>query len=133
MQVGNTEIHAHRNVLACVSPHLMELFSSDVVSVELRLPPALTVCFLFFWDSRSPGGFRASTGKQCAVCFCCWNDLESSRCTFPLLLQDTVNGATADGKAPCYRLNGHITLTGLRFLVEYAYTGSLEVPGDMVS
>uniref|UniRef100_A0A8D8F4K6 Influenza virus NS1A-binding protein homolog B n=1 Tax=Culex pipiens TaxID=7175 RepID=A0A8D8F4K6_CULPI len=74
--VGNTEIHAHRNVLACVSPHLMELFSSDV---------------------------------------------------------DTVNGATADGKAPCYRLNGHITLTGLRFLVEYAYTGSLEVPGDMVS
>lgn len=65
--------------------------------------------------------------------FCCWNDLESSRCTFPLLLQDTVNGATADGKAPCYRLNGHITLTGLRFLVEYAYTGSLEVPGDMVS
>ncbi|XP_038117896.1 influenza virus NS1A-binding protein homolog A isoform X1 [Culex quinquefasciatus] len=73
--VGNTEIHAHRNVLACVSPHLMELFSSDV---------------------------------------------------------DTVNGATADGKAPCYRLNGHITLTGLRFLVEYAYTGSLEVPGDMI-
>lgn len=52
---------------------------------------------------------------------------------FSLLLQDTVNGATADGKAPCYRLNGHITLTGLRFLVEYGYTGSLEVPGDMVS
>lgn len=32
-QVGSTEIHAHRNVLACVSPHLMELFSSDVVSI----------------------------------------------------------------------------------------------------
>jgi influenza virus NS1A-binding protein len=27
--VENTEIHAHRNVLACVSPHLMELFSAE--------------------------------------------------------------------------------------------------------
>lgn len=29
LHVENTEIHAHRNVLACVSPHLMELFSND--------------------------------------------------------------------------------------------------------
>jgi hypothetical protein len=32
-QVENTEIHAHRNVLACVSPYLMELFSAEQVSV----------------------------------------------------------------------------------------------------
>jgi len=31
-QVENTEIHAHRNVLASVSPYLMELFSAEQVS-----------------------------------------------------------------------------------------------------
>lgn len=76
--VENTEIHAHRNVLACVSPQLMELFSTDA---------------------------------------------------------GTVNGAAAasDAKLPCYRLNGQITKPGLKYLVEYAYTGSLEVPDEMVS
>ncbi|XP_055539704.1 influenza virus NS1A-binding protein-like isoform X1 [Wyeomyia smithii] len=73
--VGSTEIHAHRNVLACVSPHLMELFSSDV---------------------------------------------------------GNLSGTAAEGKTPCYRLNGHITTPGLKYLVEYAYTGSLEVPNDMI-
>lgn len=73
--VGSTEIHAHRNVLACVSPHLMELFSSDV---------------------------------------------------------GNVNVSTNEGKIPCYRLNGHITTQGLKCLVEYAYTGSLELPNDMI-
>ncbi|CRK98360.1 CLUMA_CG011720, isoform A [Clunio marinus] len=29
LHVENTEIHAHRNVLACVSPYLMELFSAE--------------------------------------------------------------------------------------------------------
>lgn len=29
LTVENTEIHAHRNVLACVSPYLMELFSAE--------------------------------------------------------------------------------------------------------
>uniref|UniRef100_A0A1L8DLL9 BTB domain-containing protein n=1 Tax=Nyssomyia neivai TaxID=330878 RepID=A0A1L8DLL9_9DIPT len=29
LNVGNTDIHAHRNVLACVSPYLMELFSAE--------------------------------------------------------------------------------------------------------
>ncbi|XP_059608606.1 influenza virus NS1A-binding protein-like isoform X2 [Phlebotomus argentipes] len=29
LNVGNADIHAHRNVLACVSPYLMELFSAD--------------------------------------------------------------------------------------------------------
>uniref|UniRef100_A0A1B0C8T9 BTB domain-containing protein n=1 Tax=Lutzomyia longipalpis TaxID=7200 RepID=A0A1B0C8T9_LUTLO len=29
LNVGNTDIHAHRNVLACVSPYLMELFSVE--------------------------------------------------------------------------------------------------------
>ena len=32
LKVENTEIHAHRNVLACVSPYLMELFSAEQVS-----------------------------------------------------------------------------------------------------
>ncbi|XP_058062042.1 influenza virus NS1A-binding protein homolog isoform X1 [Anopheles bellator] len=75
--VDNTEIHAHRNVLACISPHLMELFSTDA---------------------------------------------------------GTLNGAAAasDGKLPCYRLNGLVTKHGLKFLVEYAYTGSLEVPDEMI-
>ncbi|XP_019552972.3 influenza virus NS1A-binding protein isoform X1 [Aedes albopictus] len=73
--VGSTEIHAHRNVLACVSPHLMELFSSDV---------------------------------------------------------GNLNVSTNEGKIPCYRLNGHITTQGLKCLVEYAYTGSLELPNDMI-
>lgn len=75
--VENTEIHAHRNVLACVSPQLMELFSTDA---------------------------------------------------------GTVNGAAAasDAKLPCYRLNGQITKPGLKYLVEYAYTGSLEVPDEMI-
>ncbi|XP_053697648.1 influenza virus NS1A-binding protein-like isoform X2 [Sabethes cyaneus] len=73
--VGSTEIHAHRNVLACVSPHLMELFSTDV---------------------------------------------------------GNLNGTATEGKTPCYRLNGHITTPGLKYLVEYAYTGSLEVPNDMI-
>lgn len=73
--VGNTEIHAHRNVLSCVSPHLMELFSSD---------------------------------------------------------SGSLNGIASDGKTPCYRLNGNISTTGLNFLVDYAYTGSLEVPNDMI-
>ncbi|XP_035783425.1 influenza virus NS1A-binding protein homolog isoform X1 [Anopheles albimanus] len=75
--VDNTEIHAHRNVLACVSPHLMELFSTDA---------------------------------------------------------GTLNGtaAASDCKLPCYRLNGLITKHGLMFLVEYAYTGSLEVPDEMI-
>lgn len=73
--VGSTEIHAHRNVLACVSPHLMELFSSDA---------------------------------------------------------GNLNGTAAEGKTPCYRLNGHITPPGLTYLVEYAYTGSLELPNDMI-
>lgn len=73
--VGSTEIHAHRNVLSCVSPHLMELFSSDV---------------------------------------------------------GNLTGTAAEGKTPCYRLNGHITTPGLKYLVEYAYTGSLEVPNDMI-
>uniref|UniRef100_A0AAG5CRR5 BTB domain-containing protein n=1 Tax=Anopheles atroparvus TaxID=41427 RepID=A0AAG5CRR5_ANOAO len=75
--VENTEIHAHRNVLACVSPQLMELFSTDA---------------------------------------------------------GTLNGAAAasDAKLPCYRLNGQITKPGLKYLVEYAYTGSLEVPDEMI-
>lgn len=30
-QVENSDIHAHKNVLACVSPHLMELFSAEEV------------------------------------------------------------------------------------------------------
>ncbi|XP_037051274.1 influenza virus NS1A-binding protein-like isoform X2 [Bradysia coprophila] len=29
LNVDNSDIHAHKNVLACVSPHLMELFSSE--------------------------------------------------------------------------------------------------------
>uniref|UniRef100_A0A182Q0M1 BTB domain-containing protein n=1 Tax=Anopheles farauti TaxID=69004 RepID=A0A182Q0M1_9DIPT len=76
--VENTEIHAHRNVLACVSPQLMELFSTDA---------------------------------------------------------GTLNGgpiAASDAKLPCYRLNGQITKHGLMYLVEYAYTGSLEVPDEMI-
>lgn len=32
LQVDNSDIHAHKNVLACVSPHLMELFSAEEVS-----------------------------------------------------------------------------------------------------
>lgn len=31
LQVDNADIHAHKNVLACVSPHLMELFSAEEV------------------------------------------------------------------------------------------------------
>lgn len=31
MQVENSDIHAHKNVLACASPHLMELFSAEEV------------------------------------------------------------------------------------------------------
>ncbi|XP_055602815.1 influenza virus NS1A-binding protein-like isoform X1 [Uranotaenia lowii] len=75
--VGNTEIHAHRNVLASVSPYLMELFSSET---------------------------------------------------------ENINGTPNEGtdKVACYRLNGHITASGLQFLVEYAYTGSLEVPYDLI-
>ncbi|XP_055636407.1 influenza virus NS1A-binding protein-like isoform X2 [Toxorhynchites rutilus septentrionalis] len=73
--VDNTEIHAHRNVLACVSSYLMELFSSDV---------------------------------------------------------GNLNGPAAEGKTPYYRLNSNITTYGLQYLVEYAYTGSLEVPSDMI-
>lgn len=49
------------------------------------------------------------------------------------LFQGNQNGAANEGKIPCYKLNGHITTPGLKFLVEYAYTGSLELPNDMVS
>lgn len=31
MQVESTDIHVHRNVMASVSPHLMELFSAEQV------------------------------------------------------------------------------------------------------
>lgn len=33
-QVDNKEIPAHRNVLACVSPYLMDLFSAEQVNKE---------------------------------------------------------------------------------------------------
>lgn len=33
-QVDNKEIPAHRNVLACVSPYLMDLFSAEQVNRE---------------------------------------------------------------------------------------------------
>lgn len=31
------DIHAHKNVLACVSPHLMELFSAEQVTNLMQL------------------------------------------------------------------------------------------------
>jgi influenza virus NS1A-binding protein len=43
-----------------------------------------------------------------------------------------VNGVNGESKIASYRLNGYINKIGLQFLVEYAYTGLLEVPDDMV-
>lgn len=37
-----------------------------------------------------------------------------------------------DEKLPSYRLNGYITKDALNLLVEYAYTGQLEVPDELV-
>lgn len=34
-QVENKEIPAHRNVLACVSPYLMDLFSAEQVNMMM--------------------------------------------------------------------------------------------------
>jgi len=36
-QVENTEIPAHRNVLACVSPYLMDLFSAEQVVIKFLM------------------------------------------------------------------------------------------------
>ncbi|XP_055390528.1 influenza virus NS1A-binding protein homolog isoform X2 [Condylostylus longicornis] len=73
LNVGNSDIHAHKNVLACVSPYFMELFSTD---------------------------------------------------------QDQKNGHSED--IPSFRLNGNITKHALQILVDYAYTGKLEVPDVLV-
>lgn len=40
MQVESTDFHVHRNVMASVSPHLMELFSAEQVRVHSSLTAA---------------------------------------------------------------------------------------------
>lgn len=37
MQVESTDFHVHRNVMASVSPHLMELFSAEQVRTRSSL------------------------------------------------------------------------------------------------
>lgn len=61
MQVESTDFHVHRNVMASVSPHLMELFSAEQVSEtsELQTNNRLTtLCLSLVFAANAKGGNR---------------------------------------------------------------------------
>jgi hypothetical protein len=47
-------------------------------------------------------------------------------------LQEATNGVVSESHLPTFVLNGCITKDGLQYLIDYAYTGDLEVPDESI-
>lgn len=116
MQVESTDFHVHRNVMASVSPYLMELFSAEQVNIDY--------CLLGY--NRSLPINKSGAAASSTEC-------HGFTLTLPIVRPQQTQKVVPQGEgAPSYILNGGMTKIAIQILIDYAYTSALEVPDALV-